>query len=1037
MQWFGKPVIFNRFLGQIDQEDPTNLPVGPAALCRNKEFARDNGGVTCCTTRAGVNLAMQGANKAPITGLEEFVYQPELDTEVSFERPIVFDYAGQLYYESPVGTGHLVAFPASGLTPPEAAHFIAATAGNKLWGAFSDLQTPLSGPACVDPKALTVWPLGMKPFGWNWQPNTPVIEGEVCTPPAPSTGNGHTYQAQNSGITGAATPAFPTAEGATFADGGVTWKELTMVVANRLPAPPAPTLSLGGGGTFAGGLDVYARVTLNNPMGETLPSEPVFVSTVAAGTAVEVATPTLLALAGWIQSLDPEFAPTSLNVYVAAVATGNPAPPLSSYQQANTSPVGFGSTFNCTGPGTGAQPPSQCTARVTQGRLPTPDTEPVIERNPAAGAFPAGRDVYVAQTYTNQAGETKLGPANAILNTNANDGIQVTIAVPQDDDGNALYSIDQVGIYEADVPTGTPAPALTEFQRVGYYNAGATPIIPASAAGPNPPTANTTGPGGSIEADTPDGGINGTQGLRYAAVLFMNQNETVSGFTKASVVSCDVDEDGWELAVFNVATGPANIVARCVPFSEADGTDAGPFDWIGVVNLLVPSQNFVYPQTVPSGDDNMTATVLFDNVTTQAIFNFTDTYLRSSNDVTDRLRLMAPPRCARVDYLETADVLALTGVAGLNGGGLISIGSDYESFYADTGPLPIRANGEVCYGFTDAYRGIIFALRSGSGYEITPNTGDPSSWSARRRWGGEGPSEGVGPCGFRAWAACSKFIIFVHRTGIYKYEGTEEDLMTKEVPRQWSTINWAAAETIECCIDIDTHQVLIAVPTGASTVPNEVIALSYLEGWQNPLHFSPYSGKETAMDACRRYSFQDIAAFVIRRVKRTLPPGPAYLNGPDWETMPDSSFGVTQLLYGSSAADGAVQARTPGVFNDNGAGIDDQYETVSGGLMQAMCKPEGFNLNATGSGLCYASLLAARDMVTGPGEKSKEIQLRPIPLDPDQKIGITRKAPVKINEFWRVRFTNGKVPDAWVSLKCMTFYLIPFTAGRGEQDRGS
>ena len=53
-------------------------------------------------------------------------------------------------------------------------------------------------------------------------------------------------------------------------------------------------------------------------------------------------------------------------------------------------------------------------------------------------------------------------------------------------------------------------------------------------------------------------------------------------------------------------------------------------------------------------------------------------------------------------------------------------------------------------------------------------------------------------------------------TGIYKYEEGEDDLMSKEVPRMWSQINWLAAKTIEVCIDENTKQVLVSVPTGQS-----------------------------------------------------------------------------------------------------------------------------------------------------------------------------------------------------------------------------
>ena len=44
------------------------------------------------------------------------------------------------------------------------------------------------------------------------------------------------------------------------------------------------------------------------------------------------------------------------------------------------------------------------------------------------------------------------------------------------------------------------------------------------------------------------------------------------------------------------------------------------------------------------------------------------------------------------------------------------------------------------------------------------------------------------------------------------------------------------------------------------------------------------------------------------------------------------------------------------------------------------------------------------------------------------------KCAPSVNEFWRVRLSNGKVPGAWNSLKALTVYVIPFTAGRDAGD---
>lgn len=1018
-QFAGTPVEINRFLGAMDQDDATNVPLGLAPICRNTDFE-----LTSAGTRCGFNQTMQGVNKSPITGLLGFLYQPELSTESAFQMPILFDLAGGLQQESPVGSGNCKLLSGGLFTPPKNSHMIGVQAANRVYAAFSDLNLPTSGAMVFDPFQTTIDPFGMKPYGWVWQPLTPCIVGEMMTPPSKG-GNGHTYRCIQAGTTGAGAPGFQTAEGATFADGSVVWQELTMVIANRLPAPAAPQLALIPG-TFAAGRDIYVVAAYNNPQGQSIASTPTVITTTAVNQGVYYTSLALAQLPGWIRALSAAYQPTSVTVFEADVPTGSPAPAQSSYRAVAQVPLGY--TQSITAPGTGAAPSQTNTARITPGQLPTPITGAVIARSSTNGTFPAGRDVWVRLAYANQNGETPVGPSNSIINTQADDAITVTLSAV------ALYpQLEQIQVYEADVPTGTAEPPASAYALVGTYAPGTTATITATATGDPPATVNSTGPAGNIVADTSDGGTNGTQGMRYAAAMFMNRYETVSGFTANSVVSTIIDEDGWEISVFNVAIGPANVAARLVAFTVADGTQDGPFNWNGLIDLKVPSQNFVYPQTYTSDGIPMTSTAFLDNVTTSGTFNFTDEYLLSDNDVTDRLRLAAPYLPIRIDYLKSVDRVALTGVKGYYSGALISLGGDYESFYGDTSPLPTTTNQRV-WGFLE-YRNVIYMMRERGADIVTPGSGDPSTWDVKERW------DDVGPCGPRAFDACGKFLVFAHQSGFYRYVDTDTDLMTKEIPKEWGRINWAAGHTISVYIDQDTHTVRIQVPLDSSLVPNEEICLSYIEGWENPVHFSVYAAKETAMDAARRYSFNDMAAFVCLRIQRTLPNPNAIPEGAANVPMSDNTFYVSQLVYGSSAADGAVHARQPGTFNDNGTGIDWQYETACEGLMMTVTKCEGFKLNAYGQGQIDVSFLAARDMVTGQDDngtavRSKQLRFpKPVILTPGQHNTVARQLPAKLNEFWRLRFTNGKRKDCYASLKSLTVYLIEFSGSGGGHDR--
>ena len=204
-------------------------------------------------------------------------------------------------------------------------------------------------------------------------------------------------------------------------------------------------------------------------------------------------------------------------------------------------------------------------------------------------------------TFTNAAGETLPSLAGSLINTVLDDAIQVPIP-------STLYQTTSVNVYQADVATGAPPPATNTYALAGSFQPLTTATITATAGGPPPLTVNSSGPIGNI---APNAGA----GLRYASIAFTNRNgnlsPTVPSFTAVSV---DVPA-GDQLYMANIPTGPANTLNRTIGFTIADGTNAGPFFYIptGTVSAGMP----------------MTATVIDDNTTTTALFNFTDEFLEA------------------------------------------------------------------------------------------------------------------------------------------------------------------------------------------------------------------------------------------------------------------------------------------------------------------------------------------------------------------------------------------------------------------------
>ena len=1006
------PTEISRYLGLVDQDDPTNLPTGCAATCYNCRFS-----LTSVETRWGIGTSIQGKNNSPVTGLMGCAYTPESSGQAFFQAPLLFDMTGSLQIENPVGTGKTTAITGSLVTLPANSHMIGTQAYNRAWMAYSNLISSTSPMAVYDLFTQTLVPYGMKPVGFGWYAGATVLEGEVCTPSTlvdgvtVAQGNGHCYRCAGEGTTGANQPVWPLTENGMVMDGTVLWEEYTPVLANRLPTASTPTLTdAPGTGAFAAGRDVYILLTLVNEQGEALTSIPARFIDTAAADAIHVAIPALASFPKWVQGLAAQYAVTGVNVYEADVATGSAAPPQTEYEQVVGSPFALGTTAVVTATATsGIFPPTLNTARITSGMLPTPIVEPVLTRDSSGGAFPVGRDVYVLQTYTNAAGETLPGPANSIVDTQLDDAVQVAV------DGLVGYETTGINLYEADVATGAPPPPSSQYAFVGSFQPGATATISTTATGQPPPTANTTGPAGNIAADTLNS--SGVMGQRYAVIAYKNTLGSVSGIVVSAVVGYVVDESGFELAMFNIFTGPANIAAREVGFAVADGTNEGPF--------------YIIPSNTTSNGVLMTSTVIPDNVTTSAVFNFTDSFLIAENtpsvNITDRLRVIAPYPAVDAYYCPSVDRIFQTGVPGFYSGHWVSLAADPESYYGDTGDITVGNNdGEraIC---VREYRDVIYSLRERSGFEIGPSTGDPATWSVSQRW------SKVGPCGPRAVDVCGEFMIFVHSSGVYRYEADYPELVTKEIPRWWNTINWAAQQTICCSIDAEQHEVHILFPVNGSPVPNQELVINYEEGWNNPLLYSRYSQKEQVIEQARKYSVNDIAAFVCGRFYRTMASTPDPQEGPVEVDQANSRQTISQFLYGSSGPDGTVQAILPGIYNDNGAGIDCQYETTSVGQMQSLTHLQGVNINARGVGLLHVSFIPGARMVTDwrPGDKVFEVKLRPFVLELNPTKGLSRNTPPKLNEKWRMRVTNGKTPDYWFALKTAVIFTSPMFQGRG------
>jgi hypothetical protein len=777
------------------------------------------------------------------------------------------------------------------------------------------------------------------------------------------------------------------------APNNVIWKEctpqLTSILPGLLAAPTVVPVStrLPGGGAFAAGRDVYVLSTYTNVNGETTVGPYSLMGNTLAGDAVQVAV-----------SVPQGIAVTGVNIYECDVPTGAPAPVSTAYKLVGTyqdqNILAITTTAN------GVPPPAANTAQI-QGNIASGQrymcTAFVNDIGTVSGIV---RNAIANVQTTVPNNETLPGAASVISNTLLDDAVMVSVSY-----SGAL--ITGANIYEADVAHGAAAPLPSAFAFVGTVqcvtaaDGTVTPgsvVITATNSGAAPPTVSTAG-----SVATPAGGpmVNRLAGAGafpagrdvYVLITYLTQ----------SILSAS-----------NIPTGPSNTVKRYVGFTVANGTPSGPF--------------FVIAQNQLSDNILMTSTILNDNTTTSGVFNFTDDYLIGSQglDITDRLRVIEPNPCVDAYFSATTERVFQCGVPGYETGCVVSLSLDGESYYGDTSPLPIGAGDGQRTWCVREYKETIYALRERSGFVISPGSGDPATWDVVERW------KSVGPCGPRAVDVCKSFMIFAHISGIYMYTDTEPECVTKEIPKFWNTINWQAAQTIWCAIDEEEKEVHFGFPVGGSTVPNVELVINFEEGWQNPLMFSRYSGKEITIEACRKFSVNDIQAFVAGRIQRAIPSVPVPNEGEVGTDQGPVRALVSQFLFGSSAADGGLHAIQPGTYNDNGAGIDGQYETTCAGKLMSSSQIHGFNMNARGEGPMQVSFLGGRQMANDWAEsgKSNELKCRPVDLKPDMNTGISRNTAPKLNERWRLRITNGAQPDVWADVKYACIFINPIFSGR-------
>lgn len=165
----GVPVA--RMGGQVDYQGAVRVINGGATQAQNMRFLLDTAG-----TRFGTQVTMlNGETGDDVTGVYCLTVLGQLNPG---EVPVAFDSAGNLWQESPAGSGTLIPLPAP--VPLPTMSYMGSTKGqNNLYACFRQGNTGKGLALLYNGPGQTLSPISQNPVGGVWTPNRQYLVGDV------------------------------------------------------------------------------------------------------------------------------------------------------------------------------------------------------------------------------------------------------------------------------------------------------------------------------------------------------------------------------------------------------------------------------------------------------------------------------------------------------------------------------------------------------------------------------------------------------------------------------------------------------------------------------------------------------------------------------------------------------------------------------------------------------------------------------------------------------------------------------------------
>ncbi len=221
-----------------------------------------------------------------------------------------------------------------------------------------------------------------------------------------------------------------------------------------------------------------------------------------------------------------------------------------------------------------------------------------------------------------------------------------------------------------------------------------------------------------------------------------------------------------------------------------------------------------------------------------------------------------------------------------------------ESYDGVSGIMAIAANNGQAIRCAFKLRNILYFVKERSLYATASDgVNEPSFWDV------EEVSSLVGTPSAHGVGIGEGWVVIAGRSGLYYFDGGQPVKLSQEIQPTWDSINWQYGATLWVQVDPQHRRILIGVPMGSSTTPNQVLTLDYTEGFGDPVSSALYAPGHS-----RKWAPWLVSSNSCGYIERPT--------------------GIAQIFFGNNTGTGKIYTPTEGQYSDDGVAINSFYTTA-------------------------------------------------------------------------------------------------------------